>query len=516
LERLWHFLSNDVTINVIANLVATGIILACAFARERLFHWLRAVANLLIFLVSGKRRVLIWNDIDLTVSNQLAEKLAERFPKVHYVVIDQPSHIHDHFMFPRIIAAVVLIDTDVSKFSADPAQRRRIQRRIVRYLMRGGGVVGTHDIVYTRVRNDELQNAFGVAVTDFQRSTTAIKYKRSQAGDSHPLSASLPDAFSLEDGEVIWGNWSQDTVVHYIHDGTPPVPLIVSRKYYDGRLVWLNSGDKGKALAASIAEPQDTFVAILTNSIKWVSKLVDPSRSLKRNIVAHRGSSLRFPENTLAAFSGAVREGADWIELDVRRTREGVYVLNHDPTIGGKAIAASTFGELMVQKPDLVRLDTVLDFAKGKVQVDVELKEYGYENEVVPFIQRHLDDRDFVITSFHDDSIREIKVRFPSVRCGLLLGRPYEEAGILTRVTELFPVTRLRRCRADFVAPHYRLLVLGFSRRVRAFGYPIWVWTVDDPIQIEKLLANRSVEAIITNDPVLGLKEALAMNVRRG
>ena len=47
-------------------------------------------------------------------------------------------------------------------------------------------------------------------------------------------------------------------------------------------------------------------------------------------VIAHRGASADFPENSLDAFSGAFEQGADWIELDVRRTKDGVLVVHHD------------------------------------------------------------------------------------------------------------------------------------------------------------------------------------------
>ena len=49
--------------------------------------------------------------------------------------------------------------------------------------------------------------------------------------------------------------------------------------------------------------------------------------------IAHRGASGRAPENTLTALAAAVADGADLLEFDVRRTRDGALVLMHDPTL---------------------------------------------------------------------------------------------------------------------------------------------------------------------------------------
>jgi glycerophosphoryl diester phosphodiesterase len=47
-------------------------------------------------------------------------------------------------------------------------------------------------------------------------------------------------------------------------------------------------------------------------------------------VIGHRGASADFPENTLDAFAGAAAQGADWVELDVRATSDGVLVVHHD------------------------------------------------------------------------------------------------------------------------------------------------------------------------------------------
>ncbi|MFA6294359.1 MAG: glycerophosphodiester phosphodiesterase family protein, partial [Victivallales bacterium] len=58
------------------------------------------------------------------------------------------------------------------------------------------------------------------------------------------------------------------------------------------------------------------------------------SSFLNNGVTAHRGNSSRYPENTIAAFKSALVTGADWIELDVRRTKDGQIVVIHDEDTG--------------------------------------------------------------------------------------------------------------------------------------------------------------------------------------
>ena len=282
--------------------------------------------------------------------------------------------------------------------------------------------------------------------------------------------------------------------------------MVVSRERLNGRLVWINSGKKGPALARSTAEPPRDFVQIVANSLRWIS---GHNRNLRQanacQIVAHRGASLLEHENTMAAFEQAVRCGADYAELDVRRTGDGVLVVHHDPDVDGKPIRSSTFRILQSSAVArcyvLATLEDVLYLCRGKLKLDIELKEEGYEEEVLRSVRNVLADREFVVTSFSDLSLRRIKLQFNDVRCGLLLGRANPRNRFQTRCRELFPVRRALSIGVDFVAPHQSLLRFHFSKRLRSKGIPLWVWTVDDPSLIQKLLRDMSVEAIITNAP---------------
>jgi glycerophosphoryl diester phosphodiesterase len=72
-------------------------------------------------------------------------------------------------------------------------------------------------------------------------------------------------------------------------------------------------------------------ISAMDMAVKYtMNPLLDLS---SRPIIAHRGASGSAPENTIAAFERAVRQGADAIELDVRLTADGVPVVLHDATL---------------------------------------------------------------------------------------------------------------------------------------------------------------------------------------
>lgn len=227
-------------------------------------------------------------------------------------------------------------------------------------------------------------------------------------------------------------------------------------------------------------------------------------------VIAHRGASALVEfENTLPAFAKAIEIGADAMEFDVRRTADGVLVSFHDADFGERPIAGLPYGELQALAAAkgfaVPRLEEILELAKGRIFLDIELKEEGYEEELLALVLSRLEPEAFVMKSFLDRAIARIKTLEPRVETGLLLGVERPRYGLLGRIPELFPGGRLRRTGADFVAPHYRLLRFGFLARMRRSGYPVLVWTVNEPALMERLLAE-GVRALITDRPDLCLR----------
>ena len=207
----------------------------------------------------------------------------------------------------------------------------------------------------------------------------------------------------------------------------------------------------------------------------------------------------------------AIDMGVDIVELDVRRTSDGEYVNYHDDTTpSGHAVGGLTFDELSAELgPDAQRLGEVLDIVKAPVLLHVDLKEGGYEREIVDLLLARFRDTDFVVTS-EDASVRKIKEQFPNVQAGLTLGWDAEGAPLWrtlkVRLSELFPHRRLQRCHADFVAAHQQLArarVLSYCARA---GMPAWVWTVDEEPDIARFLRDPRVAVLITNRPDIALR----------
>ncbi|MDO8186543.1 glycerophosphodiester phosphodiesterase [Conexibacter sp. JD483] len=223
--------------------------------------------------------------------------------------------------------------------------------------------------------------------------------------------------------------------------------------------------------------------------------------------IAHRGGLSAAPENSLEAFEHAIAIGAEMIELDVRRSADGVLIVHHDPHVAGiptASLCAADIALRLGRRPPT--LAEALDLARGRIAVDVELKEDGCSEQALAQIRdRRLGPEEVVLTSFRDAVVRDCRQLAPELRAGLLLGARTDRPGAAGVSELVLPAARLQRADASFAAPHVALTRLGVLKQIAAIGLPSVVWTVNSPRTLDALYDDDRVEGIITDRPELAL-----------
>lgn len=233
--------------------------------------------------------------------------------------------------------------------------------------------------------------------------------------------------------------------------------------------------------------------------------------SMSTEIWAHRGSRTQAPENTLEAFSLAVSQEADGIELDVHLTMDGEIVVAHDETVdrvsdGKGLIASMTLQQL--KKLDFSRgfpsfspariptLREVYDLIKPTgLVVNVEIKSgivlyEGIEAKLLTLAnEMGMKDR-IIYSSFNHFSLLVLRQIDPAVQIGLL----YNSALI-------DPHIYASRLKANAIHPFYPTLMgPGVIEGCKASGIRIHPWTVNDPVMMRRLIT-AGVDALITDVP---------------
>jgi glycerophosphoryl diester phosphodiesterase len=224
-------------------------------------------------------------------------------------------------------------------------------------------------------------------------------------------------------------------------------------------------------------------------------------------VIAHRGAwGTAVPntpaENTLEAFDAAIALGADMIELDVRRTRDGQLVVFHDARV--KAVPTSSLPyDALTTKPTKGRpplLQDVLKLTKDRIALNLEIKETGYIEDTIELLRPFGLER-FLVSSFLDDVVREAKTLAPELRTGLLVGAGFRKA----------LSTRLPATGADRLVLHRRLADATALAKAAAAGVPCVIWTVNAPRALDRYLGHSAVEGVITDRPALALQRRAAM-----
>jgi glycerophosphoryl diester phosphodiesterase len=234
-------------------------------------------------------------------------------------------------------------------------------------------------------------------------------------------------------------------------------------------------------------------------------------RENKISIIAHRGKTAMIKsENTIEAFQKAIDLGIPQIEFDLRMSQDGHLISYHDCSIDNIKISDLPYDRLqsIADKRgfQIPLFEDILKLCCNRISLDIEIKEEGYEEQIVSITTQYLDYSSFVMKSFNDGSIRKIKNLDPKIKVGLLLGGSIEgRFPVFAILSQFFPEYRIFKTGADFVAPNFRLLKFGFSWRMKKIDKEIYVWTVNQERQLLKLMQNKYITAIITDKPELAL-----------
>lgn len=252
-----------------------------------------------------------------------------------------------------------------------------------------------------------------------------------------------------------------------------------------------------------IAKPKMNLHNIERRRVEITTNFMEHKKEDTALIIAHRGAkSLAKVENTIESFQLAINMNFKMIEFDVRRTKDHQFIIFHNKDINGKAINSLTYQELLsftkTEGYQVPLLKDVLKICYNKIMLDIELKEKGYELEVIDLIEKNYHTSHFIITSFYDTVIQNIKEHYPHIKAGLLLGM--ENASLKQRISEFFPFYRLKSSKADFVVPNYHLVTPWFLKKCRQYQYKVYVWTVNADSIYSKLIRHR-VSGIITDYP---------------
>jgi glycerophosphoryl diester phosphodiesterase len=224
------------------------------------------------------------------------------------------------------------------------------------------------------------------------------------------------------------------------------------------------------------------------------------------NVTSHRGFSHDIPENTIPAIEKAIEEQADYIEIDVRQTKDGELVLLHDDNLKrttglNKKIWSVTYEEIAeldagiwlgkeFAGTKIPTLSEVFELCKGKVNLNLDLKydvnTPGFQEKVVALIEEYEMEWQCVITSTSLTILENVKIMNPDIKTGYITYQLYR--GYYNNEN------------IDFFSLNSYFVTENILRDIHEVGKEVHVWTVNSKQEMLRM-KRLGVDNIITDNP---------------
>lgn len=231
--------------------------------------------------------------------------------------------------------------------------------------------------------------------------------------------------------------------------------------------------------------------------------------------IAHRGIRHRFPENTIAAFQGAINAGAHMIELDVCLTKDRQIVVIHDETVdrttnGNGKVRRLTMEELAqldagswfdpkFSGEQLPTLAQVLALAKGKILVNIEIKPEAFEAhgpsdaielQVLGLVRSHQMEENVLVSCFQWQVLQRLREKAPDIALGLLSDVPADD--------RLF--AWCRKIQGFSWHPDYRVVTRPHIEVLHQMGAKVFPYAVNGSIDTRRM-REMGVDGLMVDDP---------------
>ena len=228
---------------------------------------------------------------------------------------------------------------------------------------------------------------------------------------------------------------------------------------------------------------------------------------MKKNIllIGHRGASNLAPENTLKAFELAIELGADFLEFDVRKTKDEEIVIMHDPSVFRTTHRFGFVKNLTLKKikslnagdgETVPTLKELLATTKGKIGYMCEIKVKGISEEVVKILIDNNVLDSTILISFKHKELLKCRIEHPEIKLGAII--PSGFGWISSWFFRKSLISKLREKNFFSINPLFPLVNKKFVNFAHEKGLRVFPWTVNSKNKMKKL-SRIGVDGILTN-----------------
>lgn len=219
----------------------------------------------------------------------------------------------------------------------------------------------------------------------------------------------------------------------------------------------------------------------------------------RKIIGGHRGSPKKATENTLKSFDRAILDGADFIEFDVRKSKDNKLIVHHDASAAGHLLRNMKLSEIetLHEKTgyEIPTLEDTLRFCVNRIMIDVEIKEPDITYETMRLLLKYYSIENFIVSSFHDEVLKYLCENHPQVKKGL----------VFDLETDINLEKRILQLKPDFLIPNFLAFNTDAKNLCTKLGLRAIVWTVNNKDEITKFLEEPTVAGIISDKPELAI-----------
>ncbi|MCR1025343.1 glycerophosphodiester phosphodiesterase [Cellulophaga baltica] len=220
-------------------------------------------------------------------------------------------------------------------------------------------------------------------------------------------------------------------------------------------------------------------------------------------VIGHRGAMGHETENTIPSIKKALELDVDMIEIDVFKIASGEIVVFHDDTIdrltdGIGNIEEYTWSQLqkvtVKGNHKIPLLTEVINVIDRKVPLNIELKGAGTAKDVNGIISAYLKEGwvsdDFLISSFNWEELKVMRMENAGIKIAVLIENDDPR--------EALPLAK--ELKAVAINPDFEKLTLAIADEIKAAGFKIYPWTVNEPVAIDEMI-QIGVDGVFTNFP---------------
>ena len=248
-------------------------------------------------------------------------------------------------------------------------------------------------------------------------------------------------------------------------------------------------------LVIAVAVAAALMIALTTVSVSLYYDEIFPGK-VTTGYIAHRAGGFEGPENTVAGLEKAYELEASGGEIDIQRTSDGYYVVNHDADFARTAGVSKKPSEMTLEEVKTLRVDGVpvptleemLEAARGRLTLYVELKGETADIQMAEDAVKTLKELNMtdgaVLISLKYDLIDYIETKYPEIKTGYLAFASFGDTASLN---------------CDYLALEEEVATESTIADIHAKGKKVLVWTVNDSEDIEEFAQSGADELITDN-----------------